>query len=59
MKIIKVSFGKELHIGSFPYFHRSVPISVIQKTIGQNALLVRCGNKIYDLSKDKELYDKI
>ena len=50
--------GKRVNIGRFPNFHKSGSITGMKKLYyGKDALLVRCGNWIYNVSSEPEIYD--
>lgn len=60
MKIKKLSKeeGKRVNISRFPNFHKSGSITGMKKLYyGKDALLVRCGNWIYNVSSEPEIYD--
>lgn len=49
--------GKRVNISRFPNFHRSGSIAGMKKLYyGVNALLVRCGSYIYNVSSEPEIY---
>lgn len=51
---------KKVGISSFPNFHKSGSISGMKKAYyGRNALLVRCGSYIYNVSSAPEIYYKV
>lgn len=55
-KYLPVSKGNRLNIGRFPNFHKSGSIIGMKKLYyGKNALLVRCGNWIYNVTP--EIYE--
>ena len=49
---MKVAEGRRLNIGQFPNFHRSGSIR------GENCLLVRCGNYIYNVTSEPSIYNQ-
>ena len=50
--------GKRVTISRFPNFHKSGSITGMKKMYyGKDALLVRCGNWIYNVSSEPEIYD--
>jgi hypothetical protein len=60
MKVKKLSKenGEKLEIDSFPNFHKSGSIIGMKKKFyGEKALLVRCGNFIYNVSSKPEIYN--
>lgn len=49
--------AQRIDISRFPNFHRTGSISGMKKLYyGKNALLVRCGSWIYDVSSEPEIY---
>jgi len=51
--------GEKLSIDTFPNFHKSGSvIGMKNKFYGKNALLVRCGNFIYNVTKEPDIYYK-
>ena len=51
--------GERLNIDRFPCFHVTGSIAGMKKMFyGKNALLVRCGSWIYNVSKEPRLYYK-
>lgn len=49
--------GKRVGIDAFPNFHRSGSIiGMKNKYYGRDALLVRCGNYIYNVSSEPYIY---
>ena len=54
-KYLKVEF--EDKVKDFPNFHKSGSIAGMKKKCyGKNALLVRCGSYIYNVSASPEIY---
>lgn len=52
--------AKKVGISSFPNFHKSGSISGMKKAYyGRDALLVRCGSYIYNVSSAPEIYYKV
>ena len=52
--------AKKVGIRSFPNFHKSGSISGMKKAYyGRDALLVRCGSYIYNVSSAPEIYYKV
>ena len=52
--------GEKVGISRFPNFHKSGSISGMKKLYyGRNALLVRCGSYIYNVSSTPEIYYKV
>ena len=57
MIYVKKEHKDELKLSDFPNFHASGSIAGMKKNYyGENALLIRCGNFVYNV--DKETYDK-
>ena len=57
VKQLKVSQGKRLGIEQFPNFHRSGNVRGMKKRFyGENALLVRCGSYIYNVTQRSDIY---
>lgn len=53
------SEGRRLNIGQFPNFHRSGSIRGMKKLYyGENCLLVRCGNYIYNVTSEPSIYNQ-
>lgn len=49
--------GERLNLSEFPNFHKSGSISGMKKLYyGKNALLVRCGDYIYNVTACPEVY---
>jgi len=60
MRVKKLSLedGEKVNIDEFPNFHKSGSIKGMKKLYyGENALLVRCGNYIYQVTRNPEIYD--
>lgn len=58
VKYLKVADGKRLGIDDYPNFHVSGSIKGMKKQYyGKDALLVRCGSYIYNVSKNPSIYD--
>ena len=52
--------AQRIDISRFPNFHRTGSISGMKKLYyGKNALLVRCGSWIYNVSSEPEIYETI
>lgn len=59
VKSMSKSEGERLQIDRFPNFHRSGSITGMKnKYYGKNALLVRCGSYIYNVSSEPEIYEQ-
>ena len=49
--------GRRVNISQFPNFHKSGSISGMKRMYyGMNALLVRCGSYIYNVTTAPEIY---
>ena len=60
IKTLYKSDAKRIDISRFPNFHRTGSISGMKKLYyGKNALLVRCGSRIYNVSSEPEIYYNI
>jgi len=58
-KYLPVAEGKKLGISDFPNFHKTGNIKGMkEKYYGENALLVRCGDYIYNVSSQPSIYDE-
>lgn len=56
-KWLPIEHGKIVNIDQFPNFHKSGSIREMKKQFyGENALLVRCGNYIYNVTSKPEIY---
>lgn len=54
-----VSEGRRVNISRFPNFHCSGSIiGMKQKFYGRNALLVRCGSYIYNVTSEPTVYEQ-
>ena len=60
VKILSVKDGKRLDVpGNYPNFHKSGNVAAMKKRVyGQSALLVRCGNYIYNVTKAPHIYNE-
>lgn len=57
VKYLSVEKGRKMGIDNFPNFHKSGSIAGMKKMFyGENALLVRCGDYIYNVSRKPEIY---
>ena len=57
VKYLKVKEGKKVGISRFPNFARTGSIvGMKEKYYGKNALLVRCGSYIYNVSGKPDIY---
>lgn len=58
-KTLSVKDGKRLNIDTYPNFHKSGSILGMKKLYyGRNALLVRCGNYIYNVTSNPAIYQQ-
>ena len=58
-KTLKVKDGLRLGINDYPNFHRTGSVRGMKKLFyGKDALLVRCGNYIYNVTSNPAIYDK-
>ena len=52
--------GRQLNLSRFPNFHKSGSITGMKKLYyGKDALLVRCGDYIYNVSSEPAIYHAI
>lgn len=59
VKSMTVAEGKRVNISRFPNFDRRGSIRGMKKLYyGENALLVRCGSYIYNVSTEPEIYNQ-
>ena len=57
VKYLKVQDGERLHIDDYPNFSRTGSIRGMKKLYyGADALLVRCGGYIYNVSRNPIIY---
>jgi len=60
VKYLKVKIGEKINIDKFPNFHKSGLIKGMKKMYyGFDALLVRCGNYIYNVSAEPNIYHEL
>lgn len=58
VKYLNVKDGERVNIDRFPNFHGSGSISGMKKMFyGKDALLVRCGSYIYNVSREPHIYE--
>ena len=58
-RYLSVKEGKKVGIDDFPNFHASGSIKGMKdKYYGKNALLVRCGSYIYNVTTEPKIYRK-
>lgn len=56
VKYLSVTRGQKVHIEQYPNFHKSGSIKGMkEKYYGKNAMLVRCGDYIYNVPQ--RIYD--
>lgn len=54
-----IAEGKRVRIDRFPNFHKTGSVAGMKKLYyGQNCLLVKCGDYIYNVSPEPEIYNK-
>lgn len=59
-KTLYVKDAERIEISRFPNFHKTGSIAGMKKLYyGKNALLVRCGSWIYNVSSEPEIYYNI
>ena len=59
VKHLKIAEGEKVNIGRFPNFGVGGSIrGMKEKYYGKDALLVRCGSYIYNVSGVPEIYDR-
>ena len=57
-RYLTVAQGKFYRISDYPNFHKSGSITGMKKLYyGRDALLVRCGDYIYNVSTNPEIYN--
>lgn len=57
VKYLSVSRGKAIHIEMFPNFHASGSVKGMKKMFyNKDALLVRCGNYVYNVTEKPSVY---
>ena len=57
VKYLKLEEGKRVHIEKFPSFSASGSIKGMkEKYYGKDALLVRCGSYIYNVTSEPSIY---
>lgn len=57
VRYLSISRGKAMHIEMFPSFHASGSIKGMKNMFyGENALLVKCGSYIYNVTKKPSIY---
>ena len=57
VRYLTVARGKAIHIENYPNFHKSGSVAGMKKQYyGENALLVRCGSYIYNVTTKPDIY---
>lgn len=57
VRYLTLARGKAMHISNYPNFHKSGSIAGMKKQYyGENALLVRCGSYIYNVTTNPSIY---
>ena len=57
IRYLTVARGKAIHIENYPNFHKSGSVAGMKKQYyGENALLVRCGSYIYNVTTKPDIY---
>ena len=57
VRYLTVARGKVMNISAYPNFHKSGSVAGMKKQYyGENALLVRCGNYIYNVTTKPDIY---
>lgn len=58
VKRLSIEDGQKLGISNFPNFHKSGSVRGMKRLYyGMNALLVKCGSFIYNVSSQPSIYD--
>lgn len=58
-KTMTIEEGKRVNIGRFPNFHITGSIKGMKRWVyGKDALLVRCGQFIYNVTSEPEIYNQ-
>lgn len=59
VKRMTIEEGKRLNISRFPNFHKTGSVAGMKRLYyGMDALLVRCGNFIYNVSSEPSIYNQ-
>ena len=57
VRYLTVARGRAIHIENYPNFHKSGSVAGMKKQYyGENALLVRCGSYIYNVTTKPDIY---
>lgn len=60
VKTLTAENGNKVNIDNYPNFHRTGSvIGMKQKYYGKDALLVRCGQYIYNVTSNPEIYNDL
>ena len=60
VKTVSLHHGMILGLSRFPNFHKSGSVRGMKKLYyGENALLVRCGSFIYNVTSEPSIYNSI
>ena len=60
VKTLSTENGNKVNIDNYPNFHRNGSIiGMKQKYYGKDALLVRCGQYIYNVTSNPEIYNDL
>lgn len=60
VKTLSAENGNKVNIDNYPNFHRSGSvIGMKKKYYGKDALLVRCGQYIYNVTSNPEIYNDL
>ena len=57
VRILRKSEYEKFNLSQFPNFHRSGSITGMRRIYGIDAKLVRCGNYIYNVTSEPQIYD--
>lgn len=57
VRILHKSEYEKFNLAQFPNFHRSGSITGMRRIYGIDAKLVRCGNYIYNVTAEPQIYD--
>ncbi|MDE7420341.1 MAG: hypothetical protein K2N35_09030 [Muribaculaceae bacterium] len=59
VKKMTIEEGKRIGISRFPNFHRTGSVQGMKKRYyGADCLLVRCGNYIYNVTSEPQIYNQ-
>lgn len=58
VKRLYVKYREQLKLSDFPNFHQSGSVmGMRERYYGDNALLVRCGSYVYNVTSNPEIYN--